>query len=114
MADRTGLRVLEIARIFNVNTSIVLVESLRGTPSVGMHFVCSDVPGRWEVASFCAIPFRLIHTRPRPINLRIINLEPGKELRAGIVLVEAKPEEPGAGEGSGSGDAPSSHNAAPG
>ncbi len=89
MKDCTELRVLDIARLARTKTRIVLVEILKGLPSLNMHLVSLDTPARWQLVSFGTIPAEFVLSHPGSMNLGIVNLEEGNDIRRGTNLFEA-------------------------
>jgi hypothetical protein len=89
MNNSTELRVMDFARLADMDMRIALVEITKGAPSVGMKFTSPDVAGLWQIVGFGTIPAEFVHTHPNSMNLGFINLDEGKELQAGINLVEA-------------------------
>jgi len=86
---RTELRVMDVARLARTDRRIVAVEILAGEPAVNMQLKCPDAPGRWQITGFGTMPVDYLRSHPNAMNLGIINLEEGKEIQAGINLVEA-------------------------
>jgi hypothetical protein len=88
VSDHIKLKVVDVARLSRTDRRLVLVEILNGGPSVSMQLVSPDAPGRWQIVGFGTMPVDYVRSHPNAMNLSIINLEEGKEIQAGINLVE--------------------------
>lgn len=93
MSNHTELKVIDIAHLSRTDRRIVLVEILKGGPSVNMELISLDAPGRWQIVGFGTMPVDYVRSHPNAMNLGIINLEEGKEIHPGINLVEATEEQ---------------------
>ena len=90
MSNKTELKVVDVACLSRTDRRIVLVEILKGGPSVNMQLISPDTPGRWQIVGFGTMSAEYACSHPNSMNLGIINLEEGKEIRPGIILVETK------------------------
>ncbi len=88
MTDQTILEVIEVVRPKGKRDRIVPVKILKGSPKINMQLKSPDMAGQWQIVGVGTMPADYAWAHPNEIVLVMINLEDGKEVVAGIKLVD--------------------------
>jgi len=89
LADlQSAWEMLDVVPLQGTDKRIATVEVVKGS-LLNTEFISPDTPGRWKVVGFGTLNPDYAASCPNSMILSILNLEEGKEVRAGIGLVEA-------------------------
>ncbi len=90
MSDRTELSVTDAIHLSKTKTWLVVVEVLKGQPTLNMKLTSPDVPGQWQIVGFGTMPADQVVSHPNLMNLGLINLEEKNDIQLGSKLVEVE------------------------